>query len=84
MNRADLRTFWRMVNLADSANKTMHFRSLGDGKMVYTIAQKKYALSFVDEYGVRGTARALEIPRRTIQRWCRASGKPVKRCPAWV
>jgi hypothetical protein len=84
MNRADLRTLWRLLNRVENERLAMHFRSLGDGKKVYTKAQKNYALSLIDENGVRATAKILEIPRRTIQRWCRASGKPVKRCPAWV
>jgi len=84
MNRADRKFFLRIFNWAENEKLKKRFRSLGDGKKVYTEAQKKYALSFIDENGVRATARMLEIPRRTIQRWCRKYGKPVKRCPAWV
>jgi hypothetical protein len=46
--------------------------------------QKEYALKLIDEYGVRAVACILGIPRRTLQRWCRAAGKHVKRCPDWV
>ena len=60
------------------------FASLGEGGRNYTRAQKDYALSQVDIYGVRATSRILQIPRRTIQRWCRQYGKRVKRCPDWV
>jgi len=59
------------------------FLSLGDGYF-YTKTQKEYALSQIDQYGVRATARILEIPRRTIQRWRREYGIVVNRCPAWV
>ena len=59
------------------------FLGLGDGYF-YTKAQKEYALSHIDQYGVRATARILGIPRMTIQRWCRKYGIIVKRCPDWV
>jgi hypothetical protein len=50
----------------------------------YSQQQKDHALKLIDEYGVRATARILELPRRTLQRWCREQFKHVKRCPAWV
>ncbi len=50
----------------------------------YNRHQKNYALKLIDKYGVRATARILEIPRRTLQRWCRSQSKRVRRCPAWV
>ena len=84
MNRADTKFFLRIYNWYENERLKKRFRSLGDGKKVYAKAQKDYALSLIDENGVRATARMLEIPRRTIQRWCRNYGKPVKRCPAWV
>ena len=34
--------------------------------------------------GVRYTARTLGLQRKTIQRWLRAEGIQVKRCPDWV
>jgi len=60
------------------------FALLGEGKRNYSTQQKDFALSLVDTHGVRGTARTLLLPRRTIQRWCRAQSKSVKRCPLWV
>ena len=42
------------------------------------------ALALIDEYGVRATARILDLPRRTLQRWCRAEGMAAARCPEWV
>jgi transposase-like protein len=50
----------------------------------YSDRQKEYALRLIGEYGVRATARILQIPRRTLQRWCRVKGRRVQRCPAWV
>ena len=61
-----------------------YFFSLGNNRRNYASKQKDFALSIVDTYGVRGTARILLIPRRTIQRWCRQYGKRVLRCPSWV
>ena len=72
--------------LAQIQNKEMReeFLCLGDSKRAYTSPQKDYALSLIDTYGVRATSRILQIPRRTIQRWCRRYGKRVRRCPTWV
>ncbi len=59
------------------------FMSIGnDGH--YTDKQKEYAIEQIDEYGIRATARILDLPRRTLQRWCRQCNVQVKRCPAWV
>ncbi|MDP8292739.1 MAG: hypothetical protein P9M04_02885 [Candidatus Orphnella occulta] len=60
-----------------------HFDHLGE-KGHYTDEQKKYAFKKISEYGVRVTSRILQIPCRTLQRWCRAYGILVKRCPYWV
>ncbi len=59
------------------------FEAMGAGGW-YNRHQKNYALKLIDQYGVRATARILEIPRRTLQRWCRRQSKRVRRCPAWV
>ena len=59
------------------------FQAFGEGGR-YTRRQKDYAFELIDEYGIRSTARILQIPRRTLQRWCRENGVYVKRCPAWV
>jgi len=64
--------------------KRDQFHYHGKGKRNYTNKQKNCALSLIDTYGVRATARILQMPRRTIQRWCREYGKRVKRCPLWV
>ena len=60
------------------------FESLQEVKHYYSLEQKDFALTEIDESGIRATSRILGIPRRTLQRWCRTYGKPVKRCPSWV
>lgn len=59
------------------------FEAMGTGG-AYCQTQKEYALKLIDEYGVRATARILRLPRRTLQRWCRAERKYIQRCPGWV
>jgi len=59
------------------------FESLGNGGH-YTETQKRCAFDLIDQYGIRATARILQIPRRTLQRWCRGNRVYVRRCPAWV
>jgi len=64
--------------------KRSEFVCYGEGGRIYTEKQRAYALYLIDEHGIRGTSRILEIPRRTLQRWCCKYGKQVKRCPDWV
>jgi len=59
------------------------FQAMGESAQ-YSQQQKDYAFGLIDEYGVRATARILQIPRRTLQRWCRQQCKYVRRCPDWV
>jgi hypothetical protein len=59
------------------------FEAMGTGGR-YTQEQKDHALGLIDEYGVRATARILQLPRRTLQRWCHTERKYVRRCPDWV
>lgn len=61
----------------------MEFEERGTGNR-YSQEQKDYALGLIDEYGVRATARILQLPRRTLQRWCRSQRKYIRRCPDWV
>lgn len=73
--------------LVELQNEEMqvHFAMLGrKSKRNYTSEQKGFALSQLNTYGVRATSRILQIPRRTIQRWCRQYNKRIKRCPLWV
>ena len=64
-------------------DRRYEFRALGNGGY-YTQRQKEYAFELIDEYGIRATAKILQIPRRTLQRWCRQNGVYVRRCPAWA
>ena len=59
------------------------FEAMGTGGP-YCQTQKEYALKLVDEYDVRAVARIFGMPRRTLQRWCRAEHKYIQRCPGWV
>jgi len=61
----------------------LHFKGLGDGRC-YTSQQIEYAIEKIDEYGIRATSRILQLPRRTLQRWCRKYNIAVRRCPYWV
>jgi len=71
--------------MQQEAYEDMRFHFLGLGKVgQYTKSQKDYAFNLINEYGVRATARILQVPRRTLQRWCRKYNVWVKRCPYWV
>ena len=63
--------------------KRIEFQALGTGGR-YTRQQKQYAFKMIYESGMRATARVLNIPRRTLQRWCRDERIYVRRCPSWV
>jgi hypothetical protein len=78
--KADL---WAFIE-SQNEEIRLHFEALGEGRRNYTSEQKEFALSQLDTSGVRATARILQIPRRTIQRWCRQYQVQVKRCPLWV
>jgi len=69
-----------------NAEKLAEFRALGYRKKKnrYTRRQKDYAINVAEEKGVRATARILGLHRKTIQRWLRAQGIFVKRCPDWL
>ncbi len=71
--------------LAEQFNeeKRAEFESLGQAGH-YTNEQRAYVFALIEESGVRATARILNIPRRTLQRWCRKHAVFVKRCPSWV
>ena len=64
-------------------NKRAEFRYLGNG-VQYTQRQKEFAFKLIAESGIRATALILNIPRRTLQRWCRKQQIYVHRCPGWV
>jgi hypothetical protein len=83
MSKAETRRLMLMMQQQFYEDKRYHFLALGNGGQ-YTESQKSYAFELIDEYGVRATAKILQIPRRTLQRWCRENGVWVRRCPAWV
>jgi hypothetical protein len=83
MSKAETRRLILMMQQQFYEEKRYDFLALGKGGQ-YTEAQKHYAFELIGEYGIRATARILQIPRRTLQRWCRENGVFVKRCPYWV
>jgi len=68
----------------ENLEKRAQFNALGSGRGHYTSDQKDYAIEKAKSIGVRATSRLLHVSRRTIQRWLRAKGITVKRCPDWV
>ena len=83
MNRTETRRLMIMMQQIYYEEKRYDFLDLGN-KGQYTESQKRYAFELISEYGIRATARILQIPRRTLQRWCREHNVFVKRCPYWV
>lgn len=83
MTKAETKQLIRLMQEQIYEEMRFEFRIMGTGGH-YTREQKSFVLSKTGEYGVRAIARILEIPRRTIQRWCRKYGVYVKRCPDWV
>ncbi len=83
MNRTERRQLMLMMLQELYEEKRYEFLALGKGGQ-YTEAQKHFAFELISEYGIRATARILQIPRRTLQRWCRKYNIYVRRCPSWV
>jgi len=83
MSKAETRRLMIAMQQEFYEDRRYEFCALGNGAQ-YAESQKRYAFELTDEYGIRATARILQIPRRTLQRWCRKSGVYVKRCPYWV
>ena len=83
MSKAETRRLILMMQQQFYEEKRYHFLALGNEGQ-YTESQKHFAFELIDEYGIRATAKILQIPRRTLQRWCRENGVFVKRCPYWV
>jgi hypothetical protein len=81
-DRRDLQIIRQLIEQQNSELRE-EFLSLSSGGQ-YTEEQKQYAFRLLDQNGVRQTAIILDIPRRTIQRWCRDKGIDVNRCPDWV
>lgn len=61
------------------------FRSLGC-EFRYTETQREFAFKQIEKNGIRATSRILQMPRRTLQRWCLKYKYDVivERCPSWV
>ena len=72
------------VNELNEEKRDEFIYLLGDGTRRYTKEQKAHAINMVQDKGVRSTARILGLHRKTLQRWLRAEGIQVKRCPGWV
>jgi hypothetical protein len=83
MGHAETRAMIKLLAEGFNEEKRDMFQAYGEGGR-YTKRQKDYAFELTDEYGIRATARILQIPRRTLQRWCRKNYVWVKRCPSWV
>lgn len=84
MNKSDTRALFKAWIEDENSFKRIEFQALGSGKGRYTGEQKEYAIDKAIFIGVRATSKLLKVPRRTIQRWLRAKGIRVKRCPDWV
>ena len=50
----------------------------------YTQRQQAFASNQINEYGVRATARILQLPRSTLQNWIRKYYIDVPRYPQWM
>ena len=83
MSRASRKEMFRAMAEEFNEEKRYEFDSLGNSGQ-YNDEQKNYAFELINESGVRATSRILEIPRRTLQRWCRRHRVIVRRCPFWV
>lgn len=83
MSTMSTKELMRLCHQEIYEQKRSCFEALGEDSQ-YSEAQKHYAFELISEYGIRATARILQIPRRTLQRWCRLYGIYVKRCPSWV
>ncbi|MFB0565879.1 MAG: hypothetical protein ACETWK_09400 [Candidatus Aminicenantaceae bacterium] len=87
MNRLDKLSTKALIRLwieVQNRKQLLYFQNLNPKGGHYTREQKEYAVEKVATIGVRATSRLLHVPRRTIQRWLRAEGIIVKRCPDWV
>jgi hypothetical protein len=87
MNRLDKLSARALIRLwigIENRKKLSYFQGLNPKEGHYTQKQKEYAIEKAKAIGVRATSRLLNLPRRTIQRWLRAEGIIVKRCPNWV
>jgi len=84
MKKIETRELIRMWIEEKNRRQRFLFINLNPSGGHYTAEQKEYAMEKAKSIGVRATSRLLHVSRRTIQRWLRAEGINVKRCPDWV
>jgi hypothetical protein len=85
MSKLETRALIRAFIEEENREQLFYFKALGsERERHYTDKQKEYAIKKAISIGVRATSRLLHLPRRTIQRWLRAEGVTIKRCPNWV
>jgi len=84
MNKLETRELIRMWIEAKNSRQLLYFHDLNPRGGHYSAKQKEYVIEKATSIGFRTTSRLLLVPRRTIQRWLRAKGIIVKRCPSWV
>ena len=86
MTKQNKRNLIRQLIKQQNEEMQSEFEALGNEEKTfrYTEDQKDFAINLAQEKGVRATARILDLQRKTIQRWLRAKGIWVKRCPDWV
>jgi hypothetical protein len=84
LDRLSTKELIRLFIERDNENQRSLFYSYNPSGGRYTKEQKKFTIEKARSIGVRATARLLQLPRRTIQRWLRAEGTSVKLCPDWI
>ena len=84
MSKMETRELIRMWIEANNRRQRSLFINLNLRGGHYTTVQKEYAINKAKSIGIRAASRLLHVPRKTIQRWLRAEGVTVKRCPDWV
>jgi hypothetical protein len=84
LNKLSTKALIRLWIEVENRKLLLYFNSLNPEGGQYSTEQREYAIEKALTIGVRATSRLLHVPRRTIQRWLRAKGIRVKRCPGWV
>ena len=83
MSNTSNKAMFRLMAEQFNEEKRDEFESLGSGGH-YTDNQRSYAFELIGQSGIRATTKILNVPRRTLQRWCKRYGVFVRRCPSWV
>jgi hypothetical protein len=84
MKKLATRELIRMWIEAENRSQLSYFQNLNPGRGHYTTEQEEYAIEKAKSIGVRAASRLLHVHIKTIQRWLRAKGIRVKRCPDCV